>query len=75
MEYVMKDDSSEICKWFYRPAIQEGEHFAVASCDHISKYLSRIIGEPQEIGVADYYNGKLCPSCGKKIKIDYRDLQ
>lgn len=74
MEKAQRFDSSMICKWFYRPAVHEGDHFAIASCDHGSKYLSKIIGEPQEIGVADFYNGKQCPSCGRAIRMDYRDL-
>lgn len=63
------------CKWFYRPGVNKGDHFAITSCDRGSKYLSKLIGEPQVYGVADWYNGKMCPVCGKAIEMDYRVLE
>ena len=62
---------NETCKWIYRPGIREIDHFAVATCDHDTKYLSKITGAKQEVGCADFYNGKMCPVCKKPIKMDY----
>lgn len=59
-----------MCKWIYRPGTN-GSHFAMASCDHDFKYLSKIIGAPQVYGCADFYNGKRCPACGQTIEMDY----
>ena len=62
---------SETCRWVYRP----GKHnscWAVGTCDHITRYLSKLSPKDNEkIGCADWYNGRMCPGCGKTIKIDY----
>lgn len=62
--------AEKICKWTYRPGTN-GSHFAKASCDGGFKYLSRIADTVQKEGCADYYNGMVCPSCGKQIQMDY----
>lgn len=60
-----------MCRWIYRPGTN-GSHWAMASCDHSFKYLSKIRNDtPQLLGCADFYNGKLCPSCGKIVEVEY----
>lgn len=58
------------CNWIYRPGTNSS-HWAKSSCRKGFNYLSRIKNCESYIGVADYYNNKQCPVCGKPIKIDY----
>ena len=62
---------TKLCRWVYRPGTNNS-CWAVATCDHIMRYLSRINPKDNEsIGCADWYNGKLCYGCGKPIQMDY----
>ena len=66
----------EHCIWYYRPGVNSADHFAVASCDHQMKYLSKIRGRSQEVHCADdIYNGRHCPACGHKIIMDYSSIE
>ena len=58
------------CRWIYRPGTYNS-HFAFATCDKENKYLSKLPECEPYIGVADVYNGQNCPSCGKRIRMDY----
>lgn len=58
------------CKWLYRPGVN-GSHFASASCDGSIKYLSKIPQDAARPGIADFYNGRCCPSCDHPIQMDY----
>ena len=61
----------ESCRWIYRPGTNNS-CLAVATCDHVMRYLSRINPMDNEsIGCADWYNGKLCPGCSRIIQMDY----
>ena len=65
---------SNYCRWIYRPGTN-GSHFA-RICNGQFNYLSKIISDKEQyVGVADTYNNRLCPVCGKPIKMDYRIIQ
>lgn len=58
------------CRWIYRPGTSGG-HFALTTCRPGYNYLSKIISCVPGVGVADWYNGRLCPICGGTIEMDY----
>lgn len=60
----------EKCKWIYRPGLNNS-HWAYTTCEGGFNYLSKLLNSEPYIGVADYYNGKQCPICGKCIEINY----
>lgn len=60
----------EYCNWKYRPGTNNS-HWAYTPCKSGYNPLTRIKDCEPYIGVADYYNNKMCPICGKPIKIDY----
>lgn len=68
--------TNDFCIWYYRPATTLYHHFAHTSCGDM-KYLSTLTGTKSkpEKGVADWYNGRLCPQCGKEIKMDYSFIE
>lgn len=57
---------NKYCKWVIRPGTS-GSLWAHTPCKHGFNYLSKI-SRPSE--VEDAYNGRLCPICGRTIKID-----
>ncbi len=66
---------SEKCLWIYRPGTLDS-HFALTTCTPGNyNYLSKIGASFPRVGVADWYNGRLCPICGKEIKMDYRFVE
>jgi hypothetical protein len=62
--------SKEKCRWVYRPGTNNS-HWANTKCKGGFNYLSRLKNSEPYAGVADYYNNKLCPICGKPIEMDY----
>ena len=59
------------CRWIYRPGTN-GSHHARISCNGQFNYLSKLISVKESyVGVADEYNGRLCPACGRPIRMDY----
>lgn len=63
----------ESCKWIYRPGTDDS-HWAIAACDKSHKYLSKIPHGASRPGIANFYNGRLCPSCDHPIQMDYSFL-
>lgn len=61
-----------MCKYQYRPGVNQS-HWAYASCDisDAPLYLSRISSHSQEVGCADWYNGRQCCRCETTITMDY----
>lgn len=71
----MKKVRKKCCRWIYRPGTYNS-HFAQLTCKLGEyHYLSRIRESEPLIGVADWYNGRLCPFCGGIIKMDYLILE
>lgn len=64
----------DICRWIYRPGAYES-HWARTDCSKYMNYLSKVPACEPYVGVADYYNNKKCPLCGKAIKMDYRLIE
>ena len=64
----------EKCVWIYRPGTYNS-HFAMAKCDYSMKYLSKLNPCEPYVGVADFYNGIRCPSCGKAVQMDYSVIE
>lgn len=64
----------EKCTWWYRAGTND-THFAIATCDKKAKYLSKIPKSTQHIRVADFYNDRICPVCGKIIEMKYDLLE
>lgn len=65
----------ETCKWIYAPGTNNS-HFAFTECHNWEYiYLSKLNKSEPYIGVADYYNGRICPRCRKKIEIDYKRIE
>lgn len=62
--------SKEKCRWIYRPGTNNS-HWAFTTCKSGFNYLSKLSNSEPYVGVADYYNGKQCPICGKPIEMDY----
>ena len=62
--------NKEKCRWVYRPGTNNS-HWANTKCKGGFNYLSRLKNSEPYAGVADYYNNKLCPICGKPIEMDY----
>lgn len=62
------------CRWVYRPGTSDS-HWAIACCDHSHKYLSMIPRSVPQVGIADFYNGRICPSCWGTIEMDYLALK
>lgn len=62
--------NKEKCKWVYRPGTNNS-HYANTKCKGGFNYLSKLTNIEPYIGVADYYNNKQCPICGKIIEMDY----
>lgn len=62
--------NNKYCRWIYRPGFNNS-HWAYTTCKKGFNYLSRLQHSESYIGVADYYNNKQCPICGKRIKMDY----
>lgn len=58
------------CKWIYSSGTNNS-HWAHTTCRSGFNYLSKIKECEPYVGVADYYNDKQCPICGKPIKMDY----
>lgn len=70
----LTDNKDKICVWYYRPATTPDNHFAYSSCGGM-KFLSKLIGLKQEVGVADSsYNNRICPQCGRTIEMSYKNL-
>ena len=61
------------CCWIYRPGTN-GSHWAYTVCRPGFNYLSKLPSGSPYVGVADFYNGKLCPICWRKIRMDYREV-
>lgn len=59
------------CIWEYRPGTKDS-HFAYTPCNPGFNFLSKLPDCKPYVGVADWYNGRTCPICGKRIKMDYR---
>ena len=57
---------SETCNWIYRPGVNDS-HWAFTPCKKGLNYLSKIKHCEPYVGVADSYNNKQCPICGKPI--------
>lgn len=68
------DRSRDVCLWTYRPGTS-GSHWAYAECNKGFNPLTKLPDSEPYIGVADFYNGKLCPCCGKTIEINYDNLK
>ena len=62
------------CVWIYRNGTNNS-HWAKPSCGKPGEYnfLSKIYPSEPAVGVADWYNGKACPRCGKEIIMHYPD--
>lgn len=58
------------CRWVYRPGTNDS-HWARRNCDKDYVPLTKIVKKEPCIGIADYYNGRLCPRCGRIIQVDY----
>lgn len=65
-----RKDEGNGCRWIYRPGMNK-THFAKPHCLDFLVYLSRVGECEPYVGVADFYNGRKCPSCGKEIEMDY----
>ena len=61
------------CEWEYRPGIGN-THWALTTCSRGFNYLSRLNLSEPAVGCADFYNGRICPICGKTIKVTYSYL-
>lgn len=61
------------CIWVYRPGTN-GSHFAFTPCKPGFNFLSKLPDSKPYVGVADYYNGYSCPKCGKRIQVDYSNI-
>ena len=70
----MAHKTNKVCRWVYRPGTA-GSHWAFTTCKKGFNLLSKIKGEESEVGCADVYNGRLCPICGRAIRIDYCIIQ
>lgn len=62
------------CIWEYRPGTDDS-HFAFTPCSPGFNFLSKIGKEKPSVGVADIYNGRICPICGKIIKMSYKVIK
>ena len=60
----------EYCRWIYRPGTNNS-HWANTTCKGGFNPLTRIKNCEPYVGVADFYNGKICMVCGKPIQMDY----
>lgn len=58
------------CVWAYCPGT-ERSHWAYTPCRPGYNYLSKISPCKPYVGVADWYTGRMCPICGKNIRMDY----
>lgn len=69
-------ESDDVCRWMYRAGFNKNTHFGYPTCSPDRRiYLSKITsGEIPRIGVAEVYEGCLCPICNKKITVDYSNL-
>ena len=70
--------AKEMCDWEYHPGQDnglKGGHFAWLPCAPDGyNHLTRIGNVKTGIGVADFYNGKCCPCCGKTVKVHYNRI-
>lgn len=62
------------CIWIYRPGTSD-THFAYTPCKPGFNFLSKLHNSKPHVGVADYYNGRTCPICGKQIQMDYSNIE
>lgn len=61
------------CIWQYRQGNNKS-HFAMTLCKKGFSALTRIPNSEPYVGVADFYNGKLCPICGGIIEMKYDSI-
>ena len=66
--------TKETCRWIYRPGTNN-THWAMTTCKKGYNYLSKLNGSEPYVGVADSYNGRMCPICKKSIKMDYSIIE
>lgn len=66
--------AGDYCTWMYRPGANNS-HWARLSCDGKFNYLSKIQSSEEYIGVADLYNGRLCPVCNRPIRMSYAIIE
>lgn len=62
------------CVWIYRPGTND-THFAFTSCRPGFNFLSKVSKSKPYVGVADFYNDYNCPICGKRIRMDYSNIE
>lgn len=70
----MIKDEQKTCRWIYRPGT-DNSHWAMTTCKKGFNYLSKLNDLESYVGVANYYNGRSCPICGKSIKMDYSIIE
>ena len=59
-----------ICKWYYRQGTGNS-HWALRDCGD-AVYLSKIpCSKKSSVGIANFYDGRICPKCHRKIKMFY----